>query len=93
MPEEKLDDLTMALFESADSDNSGSITFEELREELQHFPEIMENLTIRYFDHQTTSIISDDRHFTLCAILVLLNYQEQENDWQTSAGSSVPFCF
>ncbi|XP_058012436.1 NADPH oxidase 5 [Ahaetulla prasina] len=46
LPEEKLDDLTMALFESADSDNSGSITFEELREELQHFPEIMENLTI-----------------------------------------------
>ncbi|XP_034291384.1 NADPH oxidase 5 isoform X2 [Pantherophis guttatus] len=46
LPEEKLDDLTMALFESADSDKSGSITFEELREELQRFPEIMENLTI-----------------------------------------------
>ncbi|XP_039225533.1 NADPH oxidase 5 isoform X2 [Crotalus tigris] len=45
-PEKKLDDLTMALFESADSDNSGSITFEELRGELQRFPEIMENLTI-----------------------------------------------
>ncbi|XP_063170067.1 NADPH oxidase 5 [Candoia aspera] len=46
LSEKKLDDLTMALFESADSDNSGSITFEELREELEHFPEIMENLTI-----------------------------------------------
>ncbi|XP_032089065.1 NADPH oxidase 5 [Thamnophis elegans] len=46
LPEEKLDHLTMALFESADSDNSGSITFEELRGELQRFPEIMENLTI-----------------------------------------------
>ncbi|ETE62892.1 NADPH oxidase 5, partial [Ophiophagus hannah] len=46
LPEEKLDDLTRALFESADSDKSGSITFEELRGELQCFPEIMENLTI-----------------------------------------------
>ncbi|KAJ6651232.1 hypothetical protein lerEdw1_021170 [Lerista edwardsae] len=46
LPEEKLDDLTMALFESADSDSSGCITFEELREELEHFPEVMENLTI-----------------------------------------------
>lgn len=49
LPEEKLDDLTVALFESADSDKSGSITFEELREELERFPEVMENLTIRYF--------------------------------------------
>ncbi|XP_061451720.1 NADPH oxidase 5 [Rhineura floridana] len=46
LPEKKLDDLTVALFESADSDNSGSITFEELREELEHFPDVMENLTI-----------------------------------------------
>uniref|UniRef100_A0A8C8ST86 NADPH oxidase 5 n=1 Tax=Pelusios castaneus TaxID=367368 RepID=A0A8C8ST86_9SAUR len=46
LPEEKLDDLTQALFESADKDNSGSITFEELREELERFPEVMENLTI-----------------------------------------------
>uniref|UniRef100_A0A4W4FFR8 NADPH oxidase, EF-hand calcium binding domain 5 n=1 Tax=Electrophorus electricus TaxID=8005 RepID=A0A4W4FFR8_ELEEL len=33
LPEEKLDDLTLALFESADKDNSGSITFEELKAE------------------------------------------------------------
>nr|XP_025044982.1 NADPH oxidase 5 [Pelodiscus sinensis] len=46
LPEEKLDDLTLALFESADKDKSGSITFEELREELERFPEVMENLTI-----------------------------------------------
>ncbi|XP_069480335.1 NADPH oxidase 5 [Ambystoma mexicanum] len=46
LPEEKLDDLTLALFESADKDNSGSITFEELKEELENFPEVMENLTI-----------------------------------------------
>uniref|UniRef100_A0A3P9IYY3 NADPH oxidase, EF-hand calcium binding domain 5 n=1 Tax=Oryzias latipes TaxID=8090 RepID=A0A3P9IYY3_ORYLA len=46
LPEEKLDDLTLVLFESADTDNSGSITFEELKEELENFPEVMENLTI-----------------------------------------------
>ncbi|XP_069077368.1 NADPH oxidase 5 [Pleurodeles waltl] len=46
LPEEKLDDLTLALFESADKDSSGSITFEELKEELENFPEVMENLTI-----------------------------------------------
>lgn len=48
LPEEKLDDLTLALFESADQDNSGSITFEELKAELENFPEVMENLTIRW---------------------------------------------
>uniref|UniRef100_A0A8D2Q7V2 NADPH oxidase 5 n=1 Tax=Varanus komodoensis TaxID=61221 RepID=A0A8D2Q7V2_VARKO len=46
LPEQTLDDLTLALFESADADKSGSITFEELRDELEHFPEILENLTI-----------------------------------------------
>lgn len=47
LPEEKLDDLTLALFESADKDCSGAITFEELKAELENFPEVMENLTIR----------------------------------------------
>ncbi|NWR55342.1 NOX5 oxidase, partial [Bucorvus abyssinicus] len=46
LPEERLGDLTLALFEAADKDQSGSITFEELREELEAFPEVMENLTI-----------------------------------------------
>ncbi|KAM9311945.1 NADPH oxidase 5-like [Gastrophryne carolinensis] len=46
LPEEKLDDLTEVLFQSADKDSSGSITFEELKEELERFPEVMENLTI-----------------------------------------------
>uniref|UniRef100_A0A3B5R2R7 NADPH oxidase 5 n=1 Tax=Xiphophorus maculatus TaxID=8083 RepID=A0A3B5R2R7_XIPMA len=46
LPEEKLDDLTLVLFESADKDSSGSITFEELKAELENFPEVMENLTI-----------------------------------------------
>ncbi|NWR81311.1 NOX5 oxidase, partial [Centropus unirufus] len=46
LPEERLGDLTLALFEAADKDRSGSITFEELREELEGFPEVLENLTI-----------------------------------------------
>ena len=48
LPKEKLDQLTLALFESADKDCSGTITFEELRDELQRFPGVLENLTIRY---------------------------------------------
>ncbi|EHH27438.1 NADPH oxidase 5 [Macaca mulatta] len=46
LPDEKLDQLTLALFESADTDGNGAITFEELRDELQRFPGVMENLTI-----------------------------------------------
>lgn len=47
LPEEKLDQLTLALFESADKDSNGAITFDELRDELRRFPGVMENLTIR----------------------------------------------
>ena len=50
LTDENLEDLTRALFESADEDNSGSITFEELVTELQKFPGVLENLTIRYSD-------------------------------------------
>uniref|UniRef100_A0A673TVW8 NADPH oxidase 5 n=1 Tax=Suricata suricatta TaxID=37032 RepID=A0A673TVW8_SURSU len=46
LPDEKLDQLTLALFESADKDSNGAITFDELRDELQRFPGVMENLTI-----------------------------------------------
>ncbi|NXG69309.1 NOX5 oxidase, partial [Baryphthengus martii] len=46
LPEERLGDLTLALFEAADKDHSGSITFEELKEQLEALPDIMENLTI-----------------------------------------------
>ncbi|NXF84354.1 NOX5 oxidase, partial [Sclerurus mexicanus] len=46
LPEERLGDLTRALLEAADRDHSGSITFQELREQLEAFPELMENLTI-----------------------------------------------
>ncbi|KAL4701712.1 hypothetical protein H8959_015716, partial [Pygathrix nigripes] len=48
LPDEKLDQLTLALFESADKDGNGAITFEELRDELQRFPGVMENLTISH---------------------------------------------
>lgn len=46
--ESKLDELTRALFESADVDNSGTISFEELQAELDKHPGVIENLTIRY---------------------------------------------
>ncbi|KAJ7420730.1 NADPH oxidase 5 [Willisornis vidua] len=46
LPEERLGDLTRALLEAADSDHSGSITFQELQEQLEACPELMENLTI-----------------------------------------------
>ncbi|NXM36749.1 NOX5 oxidase, partial [Oxyruncus cristatus] len=46
LSEERLGDLTRALLEAADRDHSGSITFPELREQLEAFPELMENLTI-----------------------------------------------
>ncbi|KAM9183530.1 LOW QUALITY PROTEIN: NADPH oxidase 5 [Dugong dugon] len=46
LPDKKLDQLTLALFESAGEDGSGAITFDELRDELQRFPGVMENLTI-----------------------------------------------
>ena len=47
LSEEDLDDLTQVLFEAADEDDSGSITFEELKAELEKHPGVIENLTIR----------------------------------------------
>ena len=47
LPEERLDELTTILFEDADTDNSGSISFEELSTELEKHPGVLENLTIR----------------------------------------------
>ena len=47
LTEDSLDRLTWALFESADEDGSGAITFEELVGELEKFPGVLENLTIR----------------------------------------------
>ena len=45
--EATIDSLTAALFEAADTDGSGAISFEELKEELEKNPDVMENLTIR----------------------------------------------
>ena len=45
--DDKLDELTRALIEDADVDNSGTITFEELQAQLDKYPGVIENLTIR----------------------------------------------
>lgn len=86
LPEEKLDDLTLALFESADKDNSGAITFEELKAELENFPEVMENLTIRsgptrllitrflHFLMKTDSVIMEVRVITKIIQNIFTNY-------------------
>ncbi|KAH3860364.1 hypothetical protein DPMN_023262 [Dreissena polymorpha] len=46
---ENLEDLTDALFDAADEDKSGTITFEELRNEIEKHPGVIENLTFRWF--------------------------------------------
>lgn len=74
LPEEKLDDLTLALFESADKDNSGSITFEELKAELETFPEVMENLTIRWDKTILQKRWYSDQQHNCCTIFVYYSY-------------------
>lgn len=44
---EALEDLTMALFEEADSDGTGVITFEELRRVLEKHPDVLNNMSLR----------------------------------------------
>ncbi|XP_052785817.1 NADPH oxidase 5-like isoform X2 [Mya arenaria] len=46
LTEDNLEDLTDALFDAADEDESGTITFEEMRDELEKHPGVIENLTI-----------------------------------------------
>ena len=48
LTEDNIADLTDVLFEAADADESGSVTFDELRAELEKHPGVIENLTIRY---------------------------------------------
>lgn len=48
LTDENLEDLTDVLFDAADEDESGTITFEELRAELEKHPGVIENLTIRF---------------------------------------------
>jgi Ca2+-binding EF-hand superfamily protein len=45
--EEQIDDLTMALFEDADPDNRGTITYEALKNQLGKHGGLLENLSIR----------------------------------------------
>ncbi|XP_039578959.1 NADPH oxidase 5 [Passer montanus] len=46
LPEERLGALSQALLQALDRDHSGSITFPELQEQLEAFPELLENLSI-----------------------------------------------
>ncbi|XP_062357141.1 NADPH oxidase 5 [Cinclus cinclus] len=46
LPEERLGALSQALLQALDRDRSGSITFPELQEQLEAFPELLENLSI-----------------------------------------------
>lgn len=45
--EEQIDDLTMALFEDADSKKKGEITYEALKNQLEKHGGLLENLSIR----------------------------------------------
>ena len=45
--EEKLEHLTTILFESADTNGDGDISFEEFKSALEAYPDVMKNLTIR----------------------------------------------
>ncbi|XP_056356009.1 NADPH oxidase 5 [Oenanthe melanoleuca] len=45
LPEERLGALSQALLQALDRDHSGSITFPELREQLEAFPELLESLS------------------------------------------------
>lgn len=44
--EDEIDELTRMLFEDADTDGSGSITFNEFKEQLQRHPAFLENLSL-----------------------------------------------
>lgn len=43
----EVEELTRALFEDADQDETGSISLQELRTQLQSRPDLYENLTTR----------------------------------------------
>ena len=47
LDDEAVESLTLALFQQADEDDNGEITFQELLKQLQRHPGILENLTIR----------------------------------------------
>lgn len=45
--EEQIDDLTVAMFEDADTNNRGAITYEALKNQLEKHGGLLENLSIR----------------------------------------------
>lgn len=46
--EEQVEDLTMAMFEDADTNSRGAITYEALKHQLEKHGGLLENLTIRF---------------------------------------------
>lgn len=45
--EEQVEDLTIALFEDADSESTGAITYDALKYQLEKHDGLLENLSIR----------------------------------------------
>lgn len=48
LPPQRLHDMARVLLEAADEDGNGSITFQELQQQLEAVPGLMESLTIRW---------------------------------------------
>lgn len=65
---EQLDELTRALIEDADANNSGTLTFEELQTALSKHPGLVENLSFRLVNYVIVSL--KDR--SLCQTFFLL---------------------
>ena len=47
LSDDDLENLTAVLFESADKNNTGEISFEDFKTELEKHPGVTDNLTIR----------------------------------------------
>lgn len=45
--EDQIDDLTIALFEDADAENRGAITYEAMKSQMEKHGGLLENLSIR----------------------------------------------
>lgn len=45
--DEQIEDLTLALFEDADTQRTGAITYESLKAQLEKHDGLLENLSIR----------------------------------------------
>lgn len=50
--DEQLLQLTAAMFEDADTEHRGAITYEALRDQLSKHGGLLENLSIRYHNHK-----------------------------------------